>query len=261
VTSTRRSDERTKPFDVRLKFHGDLNFFLKGRSEASITRVLNERSSVKDVIEASGVPHPEVDLILIDGRPVDFAFVLERNERVDVYPVRAESSLFPKDRLQTGRFERFVADGHLGKLAANLRLLGFDVAYDQGAQDRQLLDVMTREDRALLTRDRRLLMHGVVRTGYFPRSQNGVEQTLEVIRRFDLSALLAPFTRCLRCNALLEQVDKAEVMEKLEPLTKIYYDAFRRCPGCAQIFWRGSHFDKLTARVEEIRAKLAGVAQ
>jgi uncharacterized protein len=213
------------------------------------------------VIEASGVPHPEVDLILIDGQPVDFAFVLEQNERVDVYSVRSEPSLFPKDRLQVDRFERFVADGHLGKLAANLRLLGFDVAYDQNAQDRQLLEMMARDDRALLTRDRRLLMHGIVRTGYFPRSQNGIEQTIEVARRFDLSALVAPFTRCLRCNALLEQVDKTEVIEKLEPLTRIYYEAFRRCPGCGQIFWRGSHFDKLTARVEEIRAKLASAAQ
>jgi uncharacterized protein with PIN domain len=255
--SPTRPGERAQSFTVTLSFGGDLNFFLKGRSEEPIVRLLNERSSIKDVIEACGVPHPEVDLILVDGQPVDFSFVLEGNEQVDVYPVRMESSLFPEDRLQIVRFERFVADGHLGKLITNLRLLGFDVAYDQGAQDRQLLEVMAQEDRALLTRDRRLLMHGIVKAGHFPRSQDGVEQTLEVIRRFDLSLLLAPFTRCLRCNALLEQVDKAEVMEKLEPLTKIYYAAFRRCPGCAQIYWRGSHFDKLTARVEEIRAKLA----
>jgi uncharacterized protein with PIN domain len=261
VSSTRRAGERAQTFTVALSFRGDLNFFLKGRSEAPIARVLNERSSVKDVIEACGVPHPEVDLILVDGRPVNFSFVLEQNEHVDVYPVRLEPSRFPKDRLQIGRFERFVADGHLGKLAANLRLLGFDAAYDQNAQDRQLLEVMAREERALLTRDRRLLMHSVVQTGYFPRSQHGVEQTIGTIRRFDLSGLIAPFTRCLRCNALLEQVDKAQVMEKLEPLTKIYYAAFRRCPGCGQIYWRGSHFDKLTARVEEVRAKLTVGAQ
>ena len=250
-----------QPFTVALTFRGDLDFFLKGRGQGPIVRVLKERSSVKDVIEACGVPHPEVDLILVDGRRVDFSFVLEGNERVDVYPVRWEPSVFPEDRLQIHRFERFVADGHLGKLTTNLRLLGFDVAYDQGAQDRQLIDIMMGEDRALLTRDRRLLMHGVVQTAYFPRSQNAMEQTLEVIRRFDLSSLLAPFTRCLRCNAPLEQVDKAEVMEKLEPLTRIYYAAFRRCPNCAQIYWRGSHFDKLTARVEEIRANLTVAVQ
>ena len=248
-------------FTVELTFRGDLYFFLKGHAKGPIVRALKERSSVKDVIEACGVPHPEVDLILVGGRPVDFAFVLERNEHVDVYPVNVQPSLFPEDRLQIHRFERFIADGHLGKLTANLRLLGFDVAYDQDAQDRQLLEVMMREDRALLTRDRRLLMHGIVKTGYFPRSQHGVEQTLEVIRRFDLSPLFAPFSRCLHCNGLLEQVDKAEVMERLEPLTKIYYAAFRRCPSCVQIYWRGSHFDKLTTRVEEIRARLAAAAQ
>ncbi|MDQ2824088.1 MAG: Mut7-C ubiquitin/RNAse domain-containing protein [Verrucomicrobiota bacterium] len=261
--SSTRLGERVavdQPFTVTLSFRGNLNFFVKGRSEEPIVRLLKERSSVKDVIEACGVPHPEVDLILVDDRPVSFSFLLERNEHVDVYAAQFEPTLFPKHRLQTDRFERFVADGHLGKLAANLRLLGFDVAYNQNAQDRQLLELMAREDRALLTRDRRLLMHGIVQTGYFPRSQHGVEQTIEVIRRFDLPGLVAPFTRCLRCNALLEQVDKAEIVEKLEPLTKVYYATFRRCPGCGQIYWRGSHFDKLTARVEEIRTKLAVAA-
>ena len=107
-------------------------------------------------------------------------------------------------RLQTIGISRFVADGHLGGLTRNLRLLGFDVAYRQNADDRQLLDVMVRENRALLTRDRRLLMHAIVQHGYWPRSQNADEQTIEVVRRFDLSELIAPFTRCLRCNAPLE---------------------------------------------------------
>jgi hypothetical protein len=148
----------------------------------------------------------------------------------------------------------FVADGHLGTLARNLRLLGFDVAYDSQAEDRQLLTVMERENRGLLTRDRRLLMHAVVKTGYCPRSQNAHEQTVEVIRRFDLLLSLAPFTRCLRCNAPLQKAPKAEVIERLEPLTKIYYEQFRRCTGCGQIYWAGSHFSKLQKRLEKIRA-------
>jgi uncharacterized protein with PIN domain len=159
--------------------------------------------------------------------------------------------------LQPITISRFVADGHLGTLARNLRLLGFDVAYDSQAEDRQLLTVMEGENRALLTRDRRLLMHAVVRTGYCPRSQNADEQTVEVIRRFDLLLSLAPFTRCLRCNAPLQKVSKAEVIERLEPLTKIYYEQFRRCTGCGQIYWAGSHFSKLQKRLEKIRADCA----
>ena len=131
---------------------------------------------------------------------------------------------------------------------------------DQNADDRQLLEVMARENRALLTRDRRLLMHAIVQHGYYPRSQNADEQTIEVIRRFDLSELIAPFTRCLRCNAPLEEAAKADIIDKLEPLTKIYYDQFRRCPGCKQIYWSGSHFPKLQKRIEEIRSRARGKA-
>jgi uncharacterized protein with PIN domain len=158
--------------------------------------------------------------------------------------------------LQTVGIRKFVADGHLGSLTRNLRLLGFDVIYQRDADDRQLLEVMARENRALLTRDRRLLMHGIVQHGYYPRSQNADEQTIEVVRRFDLLKLIAPFTRCLRCNAPLEEVAKADVIDNLEPLTKIYYDQFRHCPDCKQIYWPGSHFPKLQKRIEEIRSRV-----
>jgi len=117
---------------------------------------------------------------------------------------------------------------------------------------------MARDNRALLTRDRRLLMHAIVQHGYYPRSQNADEQTVEVIRRFNLSELIAPFTRCLRCNAPLEEAAKAEIIDKLEPLTKIYYEQFPRCPGCGQLYWAGSHFEKLQKRIEKIQARLVG---
>ena len=247
----------TPPFTVRLKFHGDLNLFLTHRAgDGVITRELRERTSIKDAFEACGVPHPEVDLILVDGAPVDFAYVLDKTADVDLWPAQNSPASFAKDRLQSSHIEKFVADGHLGKLARNLRLLGFDVAYDAHAQDRQLLDLMVAENRALLTRDRRLLMHKIVQHGCYPRSQDAVTQTIEIIRRFDLVFGIAPFTRCVRCNAPLEGAAKSDVIEELEPLTKVYYEEFRRCTGCRQIYWRGSHFDKLSARVEEIRAQL-----
>ena len=147
---------------------------------------------------------------------------------------------------------------YLGKLARTLRLLGFYVAYDQRANDRQLLDLMARETRALLTCDRRLLMHAIVQHGYCTRSQNAEEQTIEVVRRFKLLDLIAPFTRCLRCNARLQDAAKADVIEELQPLTKIYYEQFRRCLGCGQIYWSGSHFEKLEKRIEKIIARLMG---
>jgi len=251
-----------KPFTVRLRFHGDLNIFLgsKASGEAVIERQLTEKTSIKDVIESCGIPHPEVDMILVDEQSVDFDHTLTNDAKVEVFSVENHGTDRAEKRLQTIGSSMFIADGHLGALARNLRLLGFDVAYDQDANDRELLEVMTRQKRALLTRDRRLLMHAIVQHGYYPRSQNPDEQTIEVIRRFDLSELIAPFTRCLRCNAPLEEADKAEIMDKLEPLTKIYYDQFRRCLNCRQIYWSGSHFPKLQKRIKEIRSRVRGKA-
>ena len=209
------------------------------------------------MIESCGVPHPEIDLILVNRQPVDFNHALASAAEIDVYPVGSTCPDSKYKRLQVAYFTSFVLDGHLGKLTRNLRLLGFDVAYDPYAEDRQLLRMMERENRALLTRDRRLLMHSVVKIGYCPRSQNADEQTIEVLRRFNLLDRIAPFTRCLRCNAPLRKVSKTEVLESLEPLTKLYYDQFHRCTGCDQIYWAGSHFSKLQKRLEQIRANFA----
>src|SRR5437588_12618343 len=132
-------------FAIRMTFHGDLSFFLRSKARA-IERQLSERTSIKDVIEACGVPHTEVGLILVNGEPVNFAAILAQDVEVDVYPPSQERSpLFPEDRLQVRNIEKFVADGHLGKLVRDLRLLGIDVIYDPGAEDRQLLDIATTE--------------------------------------------------------------------------------------------------------------------
>jgi len=256
------------PFLVRLRFHGGLTFFLKGPGSETVERTLKEKSSIKDVIESCGIPHPEVDVILINREAVDFARTIDREMNVDVYPVEASPLPFRAQRLQQRGLTRFVADGHLGKLTRDLRLLGFDVLYDRDPSDRQLLELITLDqpsvaaatygsegDRALLTRDRRLLMHSIVEHGYYLRSQEPLEQTIEILRRFDLVDLIRPFTRCLRRNALLQPIDKNTVIDRLEPLTKIYYHDFRRCTGCGQLYWPGSHFGKLQTRIQEIRGR------
>lgn len=246
------------PFSIRLTFHGDLPFFL-GSKASTVERQLSEKTSVKDVIEACGVPHTEVDLIIVNGVPVDFACVVDRESSIEVYPVGTRGiTSFAENRLQLTEIRSFVADGHLGKLVRDLRLLGVDVVYDPAAEDRQLVTIASTENRALLTRDRRLLMHAIVRHGYYLRSQEPMEQTLEILHRFDLGSALAPFTRCLRCNTLLKPAKKAEVFDQLEPLTKIYYEQFRRCSGCGQVYWSGSHFAKLQKRIETIRSRLTG---
>lgn len=174
-------------YTLRLTFHGDLPIFLRrGRGQDKVVRRLGEKTSVKDAIEACGAPHPEIDLILVDGNPVSFSFQLERDAAIEIYPATAPAGIFPGARLQRRDRTRFVADGHLGKLNRNLRWLGIDVVYDALAADAELVARAAREECALLTRDRRLLMHAAVRDGYYPRSQDGKAQTREVLEQFQL---------------------------------------------------------------------------
>jgi uncharacterized protein with PIN domain len=217
-----------------------------------MVRELHEKTSVKDAIEACGVPHPEIDLILVDRQPVGFAYQLEGDATIEVFPVPTPHEKFGVPPLQRRQIRRFVADGHLGKLTRDLRLLGIDVAYSPLVSDPELVAISVGQDRALLTRDRPLLMHAAVRDGYYPRSQFAEEQTREVLRRFELKSRVAPFTRCLNCNGVLTTISKDEVIDRLEPLTKIYYESFRRCAQCGQVYWGGSHFEKLQARVKRI---------
>jgi uncharacterized protein with PIN domain len=238
-------------FSVRFQFHGTLSFFVRS---PAVNRILCEKTSVKDAIESCGVPHTEVDVIQKDGAAIPFEHCLVADAVIDVYGV-TDSPAKPGDGLQRRRVTKFVADGHLGKLARDLRFLGFDVIYEKSASDSWLAATCSHE-RALLTRDRRLLMHKVGQHGYCPRSHDPAEQIVEVIRRFDLIELIIPFSRCLHCNTPLTKVDKAQVFDQLEPLTKIYYHDFRRCPGCGKIYWSGSHFEKLEARLLQIRNAL-----
>src|SRR6201988_4105247 len=242
---------------VLIWFHDDLDYFLKPdrRGYQPIRRTVDCRTSVKDLIESCGVPHPEVDLILVDEHLVDFTFRIEIDCIIDVSPFSSRRAGLG---LQTRGVRSFVADGHLGKLVRDLRLLGIDVDYRNDVDDRDLLTIMRRERRALLTRDRPLLMHRVVDNGFFPRSQKPIEQTVETIRRFELVAALAPFTRCLRCNGVLNRTEKEAVIGELEPLTRLYYDDFTKCPSCGQTYWRGSHIGKLETRVADILARVKG---
>jgi uncharacterized protein with PIN domain len=247
---------RQERVSVLIWFHDGLDYFLKPdqRRPQPIQRAVDCRTAVKDLIESCGVPHPEVDLILVDKRRVDFPFRIEIDCITDVYPFSSQRG---SSGLQNRGIRSFVADGHLGKLVRDLRLLGIDVAYRNDADDRDLLTTMQRERRALLTRDRPLLMHRVVENGFFPRSQKPFEQTIETLHRFELASALAPFTRCLRCNGILNRTEKTAVIDQLEPLTRLYYEDFTKCPRCGQTYWRGSHIEKLERRVENILARMA----
>ncbi len=240
---------------VWIRFYGPLNTLLsKERRGSSFIRYLPESTTVKDLIEGCGVPHTEVDLVLVNGRKAAFDDPVEGGERISVYPVFLNLEIPPSDRKQTRtlEFPSFVVDVNLGKLAGYLRIAGFDSLYRNDAMDKELIHTALEEDRMLLTRDRRLLMHRVIKAGYFVRSDQPVEQLEEILIRFDLFKQISPFTRCIHCNGQLEEAEKSDVLEQLEPLTRRYYHRFSRCKSCGQVYWAGSHRKRLNPKLREL---------
>ncbi len=240
---------------VSLRFYGDLNDLLfSGFTGPTIHRKLSVPTSVKDLIEGCGVPHTEADLILTNGQPVDFSYLVQVGQHISVYPFFNHFDLPPSKRLQkpTLTHNRFLADANLGKLARYLRMAGFDTAYIHDQSDEEIISQMLGEKRALLTRDRKLLMHKVIEYGYLPRSDDPCEQMEEVFRRFHLTDHVNPFSRCPNCNGKLQDVAKKQIIDRLEPLTKKHFDDFSQCPDCGQIYWPGSHRQRMDERVKKL---------
>lgn len=243
-----------------FRFYEELNDFLpRERRKVEFVYPFERRASIKDVIEALGVPHTEVELILVDGESVDFGYILRDGDRVSVYPMFEALDVNPLLRLrpQVLREPRFVLDAHLGRLARYLRLLGFDTLYRNDYDDATLAAISAGEHRILLTRDRGLLKRRIVTHAYFVRADCPRDQLREVCARLDLRRLIRPFHRCARCNGLLEAVAKERIAERLAPKTLCYYDRFLQCAGCGQIYWRGSHYPRLRCLLAEATAPAA----
>lgn len=234
-----------------LRFYAEL-CDLVGEPSGRVERAFVGSPGVKDLIESCGVPHTEIDLVLVNGEPVDFSHRITDGDRISVYPVFEAFDVGEVSDLRSDplRDTRFVLDVHLGKLARYLRLLGFDVDYSTDRDDVDLVEISRSEHRILLTRDRELLKHGRLTHGSLVRATDPVEQMVEVVRRFHLEDAVAPFTRCPNCNGPLERVDKATVWEQIEAGTRRTYDEFWRCGSCGQVYWSGAHFENLTRVVE-----------
>lgn len=236
-----------------IRFHGQLNDFLPAaRRSRPIEHRFDGQPGIKDVIEALGVPHPEVDLILVNGGPVDFGRRLRAGDVVEVYPPGQGPPLDASLHVGPSVADepRFVVDGHLGRLAAYLRMLGFDTWYRNHADDDELARRSADEDRTLLTRDRGLLKRGIVVRGAFVRSDRPREQLAEMGRRFDLGPRIRPFTRCIRCNGRLADAGRADVEGRVPPYTFRTHDAYGICPDCGSIFWKGTHHERMSRLIE-----------
>lgn len=239
---------------VTIRLYGDLAGLAPDADNEALVRVpVGGHRSVKDAVEATGIPHTEVDLLVVDGTVVDFTTQVGPGDRVAAYPplhsLEVDSPIRPDPLPEPC----FVLDVHLGRLAGRLRLLGLDAEYRNDHDDAELARRAAQGPRWLLTRDRGLLMRAIVSHGYLVRTTDPDEQVLEVARRFHLTPHLAPFRRCTHCNGLLEDVDKQAIIHRLEPGTRRDHEDFRRCTGCGQLYWAGSHLPSIEAMLERVR--------
>lgn len=212
------------------------------------------------MIESFGIPHPEVDFINVNGEYVNFSYIVLDGDTINVYPIFARSVIIPSISVLPKPLNiiRFVLDIHLGKLATSLRLLGFDTLYRNDYEDDKLAQISYSEARILLTRDKGLLMRSLVTHGYYVRNTNPQQQIIEVLQRFDLSKLISPFKRCLRCNGLLESVEKQSIIHQVPENVRCLrrqatlLDEFQRCQDCNRIYWKVSHYERLQQFIDEV---------
>lgn len=242
--------QKKDPYNsASFRFYGSLNDFLPKRfRQRTIQYQFKGKPNIKDAIEAIGVPHPEVQIILQDQEPCDFNETVINNSYISVFPFFSSIDIQSMHLANSIPYKhlRFILDVHLGKLARFLRFAGFDSLIYPSLNDGEIADIGAREERILLTRDIGLLKHKKVQFGYWLRSQNPIEQFKEVALHFQISESdLDPWQRCSICNGKIIYVEKKQISEKLKPQTNKYYSEFFQCENCGHVYWKGGHYEKI----------------
>lgn len=242
---------------ARIRFYEELNDFLppqkrKQRYEINFAGT----PSIKDVIESQGVPHTEIDLILVNGTSVRFNYKLKNEDDVSVYPIFESFDISSLQRLHAKplRNPKFVLDVHLGTLAKYMRMFGFDTKYQNDFLDKLIIEISLREKRTVLTRDLGILKQKKLTHGYYVRNTKPVKQIEEVIGRFDLKNVIKEFSRCVRCNTVLRPIEKEKVINEIPPKVRIAHSEFFYCTVCKKIYWKGTHCDKMKVLIEKMKA-------
>ncbi len=239
-----------------FRFYEELNDFLpKEKIKKRFEHNFIGRASVKDVIESLGVPHTEVDLIIVNGESKNFSYIINDSDDISVYPVfeSIDISNLQKLRPEPLREPKFILDGHLGTLARYLRMLGFDTNYRNDYADKEIVKISLKEKRAILTRDVGILKRNEVTRGYWVRNTDPAKQVEEVVKRFDLKNQIQEFSRCVECNSILENIEKEKIIDRLPPKVKAAHNNFLYCKNCDKIYWRGSHYESMKGLIEKLK--------
>jgi uncharacterized protein with PIN domain len=238
-----------------FRFFASLNDFLPPSDAQQRFRYpFFGQPAIKDAIEAIGPPHPEIDLVLVNGRSVSFNYALQDDDYVSVYPRFSRLDISSQTKVRAAPLNRicFVVDVHLGQLASYLRMLGFDSLYQNDYVDSELAELSALQGRVLLSQDRGLLKRNQVQHGYCVREAQPRQQLVEVLSRFELIDSITPFSRCMSCNQILETVSADKVRSSVPVRVFKVQRQFRICPGCRRVYWQGSHHTRMEALIERI---------
>jgi len=241
---------------VYFRFYEELNDFLsEERRKKRFEHLYIDRASIKDMIETLGIPHTEVDLILVNKKSVGFNYVINDGDDVSVYPVFESLDISDIQHLRSKplRNPKFIADVHLGRLVRYLRMMGLDVIYKNNIKDHEIVKLSLKERRAILTRDRGILKRSEVTHGYWLRSTKIKEQVVEILNRFNLKNIINEFSRCLECNSVLNSVSKEEIINVLPPKVIQSQEEFYRCTACNKLFWKGTHYERMLSFIQSVR--------
>lgn len=245
---------------VAIRFYEELNYFIPEVKRKKLFPVkIYPEQTVKDLIESLGVPHVEVDLILINGRSVDFSFIPRNGAKISVYPVFESLNISGVTKLRQTplRNPAFALDVHLGKLARYLRLVGFRADYRRVWEDSDLVSHAVENNLIILSRDRGLLKRKIISRGLFVYNTDPREQIKEICRRLDIYSLINPFSRCLTCSGILNSVKYNSeefdlIKEQIPPGVLSWCRDYKRCGDCGKIYWEGSHMEKLKKLVSSV---------
>jgi len=237
---------------LKIIFPEEFNCFKRRNNKGlEIVYPLKSKTSIKNIIESLGVPHTEIGKIVAADKEVDFNYIPANSQNITVLPiippfdVTMPSVLRPKPLQKI----RFIVDVNVGKLALLLRMLGLDAEYSPKFSDKDILSFCQKEKRIVLSKDIGLLECKQIIFGRHVRAIYPDDQLSEVLDLFGIKGPFKFFSRCLRCNNNLSLVNKKDILHRLEPKTKKYFNRFKICPQCNQIYWRGSHYEKMKDRL------------
>ena len=233
---------------------GVLAEIARGGREGVLVRYRADQS-LRHIAETLGIPGCELGGAEAEGRPADLERPPPPGSRVELMPV--------SEPLRLAGEPRFIADVHLGRLARDLRLLGFDVAWRNDLDDEEIETIAATEGRIALTRDRGLLFRRSLALafpggprGMLVRSKDPFHQLVHAVRRFGLAALMRPFSLCSACGGALEPASREAAAERVPAKVAERYSEFFRCSLCGKIFWRGDHFRTIAPLLVRLREAL-----